>query len=388
MVKEDEKIPEFSLFGGPLHLLGSRLGLVCEGVNATMLGVVLGLLSWGILVLLALMQGLGHKMFSLAVIGIHVRLLVAIPLFFVCESWVLPQMAEFVRNIRQSGVVPRNVLPALASEIVRIARWKDSWLSEAMCLLMAVILPLIGTQLHLVGVTSTHDASRSLAEGTLASGWYWIVCLPLFRFLLVRWLWRIGLWWYFLWRVSELDLNLVPTHPDGAAGMGYLEVVHIHFTPMIAAFSAVQAASFAEDISAGRMTFDSIYQGLVLILLLQAVLFLGPLFTFSVKLWACRVKGLSDYMAFAAQYVNGFDRKWLGTDSPPKEPLLGTPDLQSLADLSNSVGLVRNMRTMPLSMNLLANVAAAALLPIVPLFLLKYPVAELAKKLFATLTGL
>ena len=29
---------------------------------------------------------------------------------------------------------------------------------------------------------------------------------------------------------------------------------------------------------------------------------------------------------------------------PPADPLLGTADLQSLADLSNSVGIVRNMR--------------------------------------------
>ena len=388
MMKENDKILEFSLFGGPMHWLGNRLGLVRGGTNTTWLGVALGLTLWGVGILLALLQGFGHKLFSLAVIGVHVRLLVAIPLFFVCEAWVAPRMTEFVRNITRSGVVPRNALPGLESEIARTARWQDSWFSEAMCLLAALIFPLIGTQLHLVGATATHDASRSLAEGTLVSRWYWIVCLPLFRFLMARWLWRLGLWCYFLWRVSKLDLNLVPTHPDGAAGMGYLEVVHIHFTPIIVALSAVQSASFAEEISAGRITFDSIYPGLVLILIVEAALFLGPLFIFSVKLWACRVKGLSDYMAFAAHYVNGFDRKWLGTDAPPEAPLLGTPDLQSLADLSNSVGIVRNMRTAPLSMNLLANVVVAALLPILPLFLLRYPVAELAKKLFTTLTGL
>ena len=388
MMKEDDKIQEFALFGGPLHWLASRLGLVSDGTNTTLLGVALGVLVWGVLMLLALLQGFGYKMFSLAVIGVHVRLLGAIPLFFICESWVAPQMAEFVRNIRRSGVVPRKVLPALASEIIRADRLQSSWLSEALCLLAAVILPLIGTQLHLTGATATHDASRNLAEGTLVSRWYWFVCLPLFRFLMARWFWRLGLWSYFLWRVSKLDLNLVPTHPDGTAGMGYLEVVHIHFTPMIAALSAVQSASFAEEISAGRMTFDSIYPGLVLILILEAALFLGPLFIFSIKLWACRVKGLSDYMAFAAHYVNGFDRKWLGTDVPREQDLLGTPDLQSLADLSNSVGIVRNMLAAPLSMNLLANLAMAALLPMLPLFLLRYPVAELARKLFTTMTGL
>jgi hypothetical protein len=387
-MKEINQIPEFSLFGGPLHRLGCRMGLVRSGTNVVPLGVVLGLSAWAVLILLALMQGLGHKALSLAVIGIHVRLLMAIPLFFVCEAWVAPLMTEFVRNIVRSGFVPDNELPALKSEIARATRWQGSWFSEAICLLAAALLPLISSQLHLVGSTVRFDPSSAVAQGTLAGWWYWIVCLPLFRFLVFRWLLRLGLWSYFLWRVAKLELNLVPTHPDGAAGLGYLEVVHIHFTPLILAISAMQSASFAEEISAGTMTIESAYPAFVLILVLDAALFLGPLFIFGRKLWACRVKGLSDYMELAAHYVNGFDRKWLGKEAPPAEPLLGTPDLQSLADLSNSVSIVRNMRWVPLSPPLLINLAIPALLPVLPLLLFKYPLAELAAKCFSMLSGL
>jgi hypothetical protein len=67
--------------------------------------------------------------------------------------------------------------------------------------------------------------------------------------------------------------------------------------------------------------------------------------------------------------------------------LLGTPDLQSLADLGNSVGVVRNMRLAPVSIRLLSIILVAALLPMPPLFLFKYPVAEMAQKLFMKLTG-
>lgn len=388
MMKEDDKIPELSLLGGPLQRLGCRLSLVRGRTNTFWLGVSLGLLAWGVLILLALLEGFGHKVFSLGVIGVHVRLLVAIPLFFLCESLVAPRMAEFVRNIVSSGVVPQNAVPALESEIARTARWKDSWLPEAMCLLAAVLLSLIGPQLHLSGVTATYDPSRFATGVTMAGRWYWIVCLPLFRFLMLRWLWRLGLWSYFLWRVAKLELHLVPTHPDGAAGLGYLEIVHTHFIPLVLALSAVQAASFAEEISSSAMTFEAIYPAFALVLIVDMALFLGPLFIFNPKLWACRVKGLSDYMAFAAHYVNGFDSKWLGADEPPGESLLGTADLQSLADLSNSVSIVRNMRLVPVSLRMLTELAIVALVPILPLLLLKYPVAELAEKFFARLAGL
>jgi hypothetical protein len=59
-----------------------------------------------------------------------------------------------------------------------------------------------------------------------------------------------------------------------------------------------------------------------------------------------------------------------------------------LADLSNSVAIVRNMRWVPLSPRLVEILAMAALVPILPLLLLKYPVADLAKSLLMKLTGL
>jgi hypothetical protein len=227
-----------------------------------------------------------------------------------------------------------------------------------------------------------------MAELTLAGQWYWIVCLTLFRFLMFRWIWRLGLWSYFLWRVSRLELNLVPTHPDRVAGMGYLEVVQTHFTPLVLAISMVLSASFAEDISTGATAFEAIYPALPLILIVDAVLFLGPVCFFARKLWASKVKGLSDYMVFASRYANGFDRRWLGADAPAEQDLLGTPDLQSLADLGNSINVVRDMRIIPVSPRLLAELAIAALLPMVPLLLLKYPLTELAEKFVTILFGL
>ncbi len=381
-------IEEFSLLGGPLHRLGRRLGLVRGGTNNVALGLALGLVLWGALAVLAVIEGVGHQLLSLSVIGGHVRLLLVIPLFFLCESMLAPRATDFVRNIVRSGVIPRNALPALELEIAHIDRLKESWLAEAVCLLAAVLLWVLGPQLQLYGTTAILESGRSWTDWALAGQWYWVVCLTLFRFLMLRWLWRLGLWCYCLWRVSRLPLRLVPTHPDYAAGLGYLEVVQTQFMPLVVAISAVQSASLAEEISSGALAFEAIYPALVFVLVADAVLFLGPLFLFSSKLWACRMKGLDDYMVFGSRYVGGFDQKWLGGTSPPKESLLGTPDLQSLADLGNSLDIVRAMRLVPISTRLVKDLAIAAVLPMLPLLLLKYPVAELVQKFFSRLSGL
>jgi hypothetical protein len=379
---------EFSLLGGPLYQLGCRLGLVQDGTTTTRMGLALGAILWIVLVALAFIVGAGQRLFSLEAIGAHVRLLVVIPLFFMCESLLAPRAAMFVSMIASSGVVAPNALPSLESEIARIGRWKDSWLPEVVCLLVAALMSMFASYLPLDGATEAYDPSRTVNGITIAGLWYWIVCMTLFRFLILRWIWRLGLWSYFLWQVANLDLHLVPIHPDRAAGLGYLEVVHMHFTPLVLAISATQCASYAEEISSGAMTFEAIYPALALVLLADAVLFLGPLFVFYPKLWSCRVKGLSEYMSFAEAYVTTFDRKWLGPDSPPGEPLLGTQDLQALADLNTSVNVARNMRVVPASHRLLVGIAIPALVPVLPLLLLKYPIGDLVQKFFARLTGL
>jgi hypothetical protein len=375
----------FSLLGGPLHQLGCRLGLV-RGTNTVRIGLALGVLLWMILIGLAFITGINQRLFSLSAIGAHVRLLVAIPLFFLAESWLAPRWNTFVSMLVTSEIVPRKELPALDFEVARIGRWRDSWLPEAVCLLIAVLFSMFGSRLPLHGATTAYDASRNPTVNA-ATLWYWTICMTLFRFLILRWLWRLGLWSYFLWRVSKLKLNLVPTHPDSTAGLGYLEVVHMHFTPLVLAISAVQCASLAEEITSGKTAFEAIYPALALVLVADALLFLGPLFIFASKLWACEVAGRRDYMDLGQEYVSDFDKKWMRGGNSTREPLLGTQDLQSLADLVGSVNVVRHMRWVPIGKSLLISLGVAALAPVLPLLLLKYPIAELAQKFLTRLAG-
>lgn len=388
-MKEDPAILEFSLLGGPLHRLGGRLGLVRNGSNTVWLGMALGLSAWVTLIVLAVLQGVGGRLFSLGLIGGHVRLLAAIPLFFLCETWVVPRMAEFVREIVRSGLVADDELPGLASLVHRVGRLGESCIVELLFILVAFILPLIAPLPMPSGMTGNPGAIlQAGGRLTLVNGWYLAICLPLFRFLLLRWLWRLGLWWYFLWRVAKFHLRLVPTHPDGAGGLGFLELVQDHFSPLILAIGMVYSASFAEAISAGTMACETLSRLIPMVLIMAAVLFIGPLFFFLSKLWLCRVNGWSDYMAMASRYVEAFDRKWIRDENATGDSQLGTGDLQSLADLGNSLNVVRGMRLVPASRRLVLGVAVSVLLPMLPLLLFKYPMDQLAVRLFRTLTGL
>lgn len=386
-MRQHRSVQAFSLNGGPLYRLGRRLGLA-RGTDTLALGAAIAALLWLVLAALALWQGSAWRLLSPALLGVHVRLLAVIPLLFFCESLMEPRLREFVHDSQRApGIVPLSVRPVFRRELERIARWRDAPWPEAICLALAVLLSLLGPRWRLVGVTATYDPHLAAGEVALAGWWYGVVCLTVFRFLMLRWLWRLILWWRLLWHMSRLRLHLVPTHPDGVAGLGHLEVVHITFVPMVISLSLVQAAALAEALFSGEVAFEAVYPAFVVIAVIDALLFLAPLFLFSPRLWLCRVRGLADYMYLARRYVDGFERKWR-TPLAAGEPLLGSRDVRSLAAMASSVDIVRRMRTVPLSRRLLIDYALAAAAPMLPLVLFKYPLSALATKTFRALLGL
>ena len=136
------------------------------------------------------------------------------------------------------------------------------------------------------------------------------------------------------------------------------------------------------------MATAAVYPWLMMVLLVDSVLFLGPLVVFTDKLWAARTKGVGIYMGLAARYVTEFEAKWTSGNKVAAEPLLGTADLQSLADLANSVSVVKGMRWITIGPRLMTMMMIAAVAPFTPLLLFRYPVTELAQKFFSMLIGM
>jgi hypothetical protein len=83
--------------------------------------------------------------------------------------------------------------------------------------------------------------------------------------------------------------------------------------------------------------------------------------------------------------VRGFDAKWLHGGSLPDEPLVGSADIQSLADLSNSFEIVSSIRLAPISKETVIQFVVMTVVPMAPLVLTIIPLEELLKKLFSIL---
>jgi hypothetical protein len=135
------------------------------------------------------------------------------------------------------------------------------------------------------------------------------------------------------------------------------------------------AATFAEQIKFGVASFESFAlpaTALVAGLTAAGVL---PLCLFSRRLLEVKQRGLVDYGSLATGYVRSFDDKWR-RGGAGDEPLLGSADIQSLADLGNSFATVRGMRVVPavdLKINILP-LLLSALAPFAPWALIVVPI--------------
>jgi hypothetical protein len=382
--------PDFSLIlGGPLyqlmrraHLSGNVLELLVRRI------IVISLLAWLPLLALSVMErhawGDSVKVPFLFDVDVHARFLLALPLFIVAELVVHERMRMVVRQFVERGLVPDD------------ARWKfDAAIASAMRLRNSVVAEvLLITLVYAVGVLviwRSHVAievptwyGRTLGgklQPTLAGWWLGCVSLPLVQFILLRWYFRLFIWARFLWHVSRIELRLLPTHPDRAGALGFLSTVTHAFAPLLAGQGVLLAGVMANKIffaGAKLLDFKLELAGWVTMML---SFLLGPLLVFAPRLVRTKRTGLSEYGRLAQCYVREFDQKWLRGGAPAEEPLLGSADLQSLADLSNSFEVVKGMKPVPFGKDTMLQLAVISLAPVAPLVLTMIPLAELVDRL-------
>jgi hypothetical protein len=128
------------------------------------------------------------------------------------------------------------------------------------------------------------------------------------------------------------------------------------------------------DIEAFKLHFA------VLLVVIQLFL-LGPLLMFFPILVRTRLSWLQDYSLLVTRYNRAFHEKWIAGRPSTDEPLLGSADIQSLADLGNSYETLRGMKAFPFSLRVVIQLALVTSLPSLPLLLLVMPVGQILELL-------
>jgi hypothetical protein len=378
--------------GGPTHRLLDRLRLIGPGTHsATWLCVILLALTFVPLAMYCALDGTlwrsGHGIPLLRDYAVLSRFLIALPVLVLLAPYSDEVLRQAARQFGHASLVAPSRQAAVRRELAKVRLLRDARTPEVVCLLVALAAsaiygPTLGDRLP--GVTSwVMDADGRLSQGAL---WLHYVAMPLFRFVVLVWVWRLLLWTLLLWKLMRLRLDLHASHPDGAAGLGFLGRAQERFAVLSLANGFVLCGAFAnhmlylgESIFGLRYLIAGYVAG-------SSALVLAPLLLLAPTMVRVKRHALLRYDALGNRAARTFDRRWpRGVAAGDTRELLDSPDASALCDFTGVYGTIKNLPAVPIGRWSIVRIVLYAAAPLAPLLLLVFSVDELAERLFGLL---
>ena len=380
---------ELSLIRGDALLRAQRaIGLVPrDGLGVGRRALALALLTWLPIAVWALLQNralpgpvaeplLNH-------FGIHVRCLVAIPLLVIAEAVAHGITTRLVPQFHRAGLVVDADRERFREVLRGVARLRDAtlpWVVIAGLLIAGLALS--------ASPAATHELvwpGETGVGSSFGAFWFSWVMRPIFTVLLLAWLWRLVLAFVLCVRLSRLPLSLVPTHPDGAGGLGFLEGLPFAFSPVVLALSMVLASRWAHEVAFHDVHVAALRMPMIAFAVVVLVLFLAPLLPWQPVLAAAKRRAELEYGALVAEHGRLVRRRWILDEPVGDEPILSAPELGPVADTLSLWEAARKMRTIPIGRRSLLAILLPAALPMLPVLAIEIPVKDLLLGLLKTI---
>jgi hypothetical protein len=369
--------------GGPFH----RLERAARIDPLRRLIPTLIAITWVPLMLLAMAEwGIAGDVAPIVTdLSVHARLVIALPLFVVAE-----RLLDRTANVAVARAFDEGYVPAASQERVRhmlgrVARWRDAPLPESLLLVLAVAVGVAS----LAGLIAPAGAIQGtgMAHHGATRSFYALLALPLFQFLLWRSLFRWVLWVRVLFGLSRVPLRLQPAHADRRAGIGFLKIPSVFFcASMLVATSSVLCAGWATQVRSGSVVLEALRPVFFAYVLIGIVIAFAPLLAFVPQLFQARIVGKKQYGGLVSDYVQRFHERWIV--SPDRRDLLGTADLQALADLSTSYQEnVEKISVFLFSSRDWIALLIGAFIPAIPLLFLVAPAHDVIRRILGLVLG-
>jgi hypothetical protein len=294
---------------------------------------------------------------------VHARLLIAVPVLLVGEVLMETRFRTVVGHIRQAALLDASDLVQMDNVIAKLLRARNSLLPESVILLLLMVR----TATSYKGLVDTTPWLSRLSGAELhltAAGWYAVlVSTSIFQFLLGLALWRWLLWTFFAFKLSRLNLKLVPTHPDKHGGLGFLGLTSAAFAPIAFSATAVIGATWRQDILHHGAHLINFRLPAIVLAVVIALIALGPLAFFVPRLAALRRKGILEYGILGQLHSTEFHEKWILHRAGREAEFLTAPESSTLADYGTAYQRIEQMNAFPADKGALYTLAAAVLIP-------------------------
>jgi hypothetical protein len=195
---------DFSLvLGGLLFQLYRRTRLSGPALELVVRRlIVIPAIAWLPLLLLAALQGhiwRGVQVPFLVALETHVRLLVVLPLLIAAEVSVHDWSRSIIRQFLDRGIIASEDRPRFNDLVASALRVRNSVMLELLLIVLAFAGP--WAALSLTPDVSTWYGAWVDGHRQLRPAGYWAawISLPILRFMLLRWYFRVFIWYRFAW---------------------------------------------------------------------------------------------------------------------------------------------------------------------------------------------
>ena len=385
---------EFSLLPGePLNRIQAAMGFNPNG-RYFFIGraIVLALLCWGPLAIWAFTHGSafsGEHDPLLRHFGINVRFLIAVPILILSSVGADKSLQIILQRFVDSGMVRSEDHRHFQEVLDRSCRVFSNFVPW-------LVIVIIGALLNWFRMGASIDDHEMIwainpigtsAEGSFAYARWWFLCVssPIFTILLGGWCWGLVVVTLLFARIARMDLDLVATHPDRLAGLGFIKRLPRIFVGFTFSISAVLAGRWAHDLYFHEETLAGLkapFFAMAGALILFQML---PLLVFSRKLYLFRRNALYQYGLLLTKHGRLVRDRWILGKQIPEDKVLEAQELGPLTDINAVYEAVKDMRAFPIDRDSVLLLLAPIVIPFIPLLLIKMPIKELFNELLNTL---
>jgi hypothetical protein len=358
-----------ALFGNArLSSFERKLGFSGRDSNHRQRALALVFVGWvPLLVLASVQEGLfrGTSSYSfLTDVGVHCRALVAAPVLVLAEATCFPHLAATCRHFWSSGLISEAERPRFDAACESTMRLEASrWTRLAVAVSTYALVFWLVSATHSRVPAWQHTGSGENLRFSLGGWWHALVTLPALVALVLTWLWRLVLWGRLMFRVSRLELRLVPAHPDAAGGIQFVVFAIRSFSPVGFALGTILAGALANDALLHGADLARLRSAAVGMLVFVLLVFAAPALAFAQPLTSARLLGIRRYGRLAIGVGRTFEHKWLdraGYDDSALDAL----DFSAMGDLYATVSNVYRMKLVLIDPPTMAVFAGVSLLPL------------------------
>jgi len=270
--------------------------------------------------------------------------------------------------------------------ISRLIRLRDSFIAEIVIVVLvyANVAGMVGTRLATIEAWALSDIGTGVHLSP--AGWYYaLVSQLIFRFLLGLSLWKWCLWIFFLFRLSRLDMQLVPTHPDQHGGVGFLGMSPLAIAPTVFVICGAIGSTWRISILRHGAHLMNFKIDAIILLLIMLIIAMGPLILFVPKLTRLHRQGILQYGTLGQIHSVDFHKKWILNRKGHEDEFLTAPEISAMIDYASSYENIEKLQPFPLDRGGMVVLILAIVVPLLPVVLAEIPFVTVLKGLLSAL---